>query len=194
MASALINYKGETKALPESAVDFSDFNAKVILFDGHEPHLSMPLAERARAQGIVTVLDAGSVHAGTLGLMTVVDHLVCSEKFALQLYGGIEAALIKLAEIASTVVITLGEHGLIWQQGSVCGALPALTVTAIDTTGAGDAFHGAYAAALALGLEWEEILRYASVAGSLCCTKFGARLGLPSYQEHRDIFTQGSWF
>lgn len=187
---ALINYKGETKALPTTAVGFSDLKAKVILFDGHEPHLSIPLAKHARAQGIITVLDAGSVHEGTLGLMTLVDHLVCSEKFALQLHGDIETALIKIAEIAPTVVITLGENGLIWQQGKTRGALPALVVTAVDTTGAGDAFHGAYAAALALKLDWSALLRYASAAGALCCTKAGARLGLPTYQEHNDLVTQ----
>jgi sulfofructose kinase len=187
---ALINYKGETKPLPLGAVDFSDIKAKVILFDGHEPHISIPLGTFAKGRGIPTVLDAGSVHEGTLALMSLVDHLVCSEKFAMQLYGDNETALSKLAEAAPTVVITLGEKGLIWQCGGCRGSLPAFPVTAVDTTGAGDAFHGAYAAALALGLSWNEVLRYASAAGSLCCTKAGARLGLPDCKVHRDLFRQ----
>jgi sulfofructose kinase len=49
----------------------------------------------------------------------------------------------------------------------------------IDTTGAGDAFHGAFAAALAAASSWSDILRFASAAGALCCTKLGARPGLP---------------
>jgi sulfofructose kinase len=185
---ALINYKGETKALPEAAVDFSAIKPKVILFDGHEPHISVPLAKFAKSQGILTVLDAGSVHEGTLALMDKVDYLVCSEKFALQLHGDTETALSHLAEISPNVVITLGEKGLIWQQGKIRGALPAFTVTVVDTTGAGDAFHGAFAAAIALGIGWGDVLRYASAAGALCCTKTGARLGLPTYQEHWDLF------
>lgn len=187
---ALINYKGETKPLSEYAVDFSAIKAKVILFDGHEPQISVPLAKQAKAQSIATVLDAGSVHEGTLALMSIVDHLVCSEKFAVQLHGDNESALRKLANDTATAVITLGEQGLIWQREDNHGALPAFPIVAVDTTGAGDAFHGAYAAALALGLSWNEVLAYASAAGALCCTKSGARLGLPGYQEHLGLFEQ----
>ena len=186
---ALINYKGDTKPLTADAIDFSTIHPKVILFDGHEPFISVPLAKQARDAGIATVLDAGSVHDGTLALMGLVDYLVCSEKFALQLKGDEQTALTYLADFAPFVVITLGERGLIWQHEQESGALPALAVNAIDTTGAGDAFHGAFAAAIAANLEWLTALRYASVAGSLCCTKMGARLGLPSKQEHEAVFT-----
>ena len=188
---ALINYKGETKPLPEQAIDISSLAAKGILFDGHEPQLSLPIAKQAKAQGIPTVLDAGSIHEGTLALMAIVDHLVCSEKFAKQLHDDVETALSRLVGISPNVVITLGDKGLIWRQGETRGALPAFPVTAIDTTGAGDAFHGAFAAAVAQGMAWDEILRYASAAGALCCTKAGARLGLPSYQAHWDLFNEG---
>lgn len=187
----LVNYKGETKPLLEGSVDFANIKAKAILFDGHEPHLSTALAELAKEQGIPTVLDAGSVHEGTLTLMGLVDYLVCSEKFAVQLHGDEETALDRLAKISPNVVITLGERGLIWQLGEQRGKLPAFAVNAVDTTGAGDAFHGAFAAALALGMAWDEVLRYASAAGALCCTKVGARPGLPTRQEHWNLFQQG---
>lgn len=186
---ALINYKGDTKALPESSSNFSDIAPKAILFDGHEPHLSKPLAVDAKTKGIPTVLDAGSVHQGTLALMDIVDYLVCSEKFALQWAGDEETALTRMAALSPNVVITLGERGLIWRQGRNRGELAAYPINVIDTTGAGDAFHGAFAAAVALRMAWEETLRYASAAGSLCCTKTGARFGLPSHQEHWDLFT-----
>ncbi len=187
----LINYKGETKPLPENAIDFSDLKAKVILFDGHEPHLSLSLAKQAKREGIPTVLDAGSVHEGTLTLLELVDYPVCSEKFAVQWAGDSDTALSRLANISPYAVITLGERGLIAsQKGNRC-SLPAFPITAVDSTGAGDAFHGAFAAAVALGLEWDDILRYASAAGALCCTKAGARLGLPGHQEHSDLFKRG---
>ncbi|MEQ1620058.1 MAG: PfkB family carbohydrate kinase [Methylococcales bacterium] len=185
---ALINYKGDTKALAAAAIDFSSIKPKVILFDGHEAHVSLPLAEQARKQKIPTVLDAGSVHDGTRALMNKVDYLVCSEKFACQLAGDELTALSQMALIAPVVVITLGERGLIWQRGSECGALSAYPINAIDTTGAGDAFHGAFAAALAAELDWLELLRYASAAGTLCCGKVGARLGLPTRHEHSALF------
>jgi len=181
---ALINYKGDTRPLSSGAIDFSSIMPKVVLFDGHEPHLCNSLLKRVRNEGIPTVLDAGSVHEGTLALMEQVDYLVCSEKFARQLAGDIETALTRLAKISPTVVITLGEKGLIWQRGTERGALSAFPVNAIDTTGAGDAFHGAFAAAVSSRMNWLDILRYASAAGALCCTKIGARSGLPSKKEH----------
>lgn len=185
---ALINYKGSTQALPATAVDFSALQAKVMLFDGHEPYLSIPLADRARKTGIPTVLDAGSVHEGTMALIGEVDYMVCSEKFAQQFSSDVEKTLVCLARVAPTVVITLGERGLIWQRDKRRGESPAFPVVAVDTTGAGDAFHGAFAAAIAAGMEWQEVLRYASAAGALCCTKIGARTGLPSREEHAALF------
>ncbi len=185
---ALINYKGNTKALPAAAVDFSAVKPKAMLFDGHEPYLSMALASQAREAGIPTVLDAGSVHDGTMALIGEVDYMVCSEKFAHQFTGDIEKTLARLSRVAPAVVITLGDKGLTWQRGKRRGESPAFPVDAIDTTGAGDAFHGAFAAALAAEMEWHNILRYASAAGALCCTKIGARTGLPSQAEHAALF------
>jgi sulfofructose kinase len=143
----------------------------------------VPLAEQARRLKIPTVLDAGSLHDGTRALLPLVDYAVCSEKFALQYAENENAALQQLAALVSVVVITLGERGVIWQRGTERGALAAMPVNAIDTTGAGDAFHGAFAYALTQDLAWQELLRYASVAGSLCCTKIGARLGLATLNE-----------
>jgi len=187
---ALINYKGQTSALPATAIDFDDLAAKVLLFDGHEPHISLRLLDQL-THPVPSVLDAGSLHDGTLALMDKVEYLVCSEKFAVQYAGDENLALTKLAQVAPVVVITLGERGLIWQRGLERGSLGAPPIVAIDTTGAGDAFHGAFASGLARGLSWMELLRYASVAGAFCCTKIGARPGLPSLSEHQRLLD--SW-
>ncbi|MDX8127507.1 PfkB family carbohydrate kinase [Methylomonas sp. OY6] len=187
---ALINYKGQTSALTATAIDFDGLAAKVLLFDGHEPHISVRCLEQL-SKPIPTVLDAGSLHDGTRALMTKVDYLVCSEKFALQYASDENLALSKLAQLAPVVVITLGERGLIWQRGQEQGNLNAPPIVAIDTTGAGDAFHGAFAAGLAKGLNWMELLRYASVAGAFCCSRMGARPGLPSLSEHQNLLA--SW-
>ena len=93
-------------------------------------------------------------------------------------------------QLAPTVIVTLGERGLIWRHGGEMGVLPAFSVPVVDTTGAGDTFHGALAAGLAQGMAWLDLLRYASAAGALCCTKHGARLGIPSAQEVADLLSQ----
>lgn len=180
----LINYKGTTKSLALDAFDFSNCAPKAILFDGHEPNLAKSLLKQARKQNIPTILDAGSVHAGTLALMYEVNYLVCSEKFSQQYAGNIRYSLKKMANISPAVIITLGAKGLIWQKGNKQGSLPAYPVKAVDTTGAGDAFHGALAAGIAVNMSWLDLLQYANMAGALCCTKIGARHGLPYRKEH----------
>ena len=155
-----------------------------MLFDGHEPNISLSLLKQLKKQNIPTVLDAGSVHEGTLSLMDKVDYLVCSEKFAIQFAGNETDALSSLAKLSPNVVITLGERGLIWQRDHETGQLNAFNIKAIDTTGAGDAFHGAFAAALTTQMNWQEILKFSSAAGALCCTKVGAIVGLPTKLEH----------
>ena len=176
---ALINYKEATKPLMARSVDFSKINPKVVLFDGHEPDLSMAVLDKISGKNIPTILDAGSVHKGTLALMDKVDYLVCSEKFALQHSQTLENALIELSKLAPTLVITLGDQGLVWKRGKEEGYATAYKVKVIDSTGAGDAFHGAFATAIASEMNWQQTLSYASAAGALCCTENGARQGLP---------------
>jgi sulfofructose kinase len=189
---ALINYKTGTRPLSADALDFNGIRPQVVLFDGHEPLVSTAYCRELRERKIPTVLDAGSLHEGTRALMSQVDYLVCSEKFALQIAGSVELALDKLAETAPNVVITFSERGLSWRCGAEQGFMPAFKVADVDSTGAGDAFHGAFAAAVARRLAWEDALRYASAAGALCCTKMGARPGLPTREEHSRLLAQGS--
>ena len=182
---SLVNYRKPESFLAAGSIDFSAINPRVILFDGHEPHISPALARAAREKGVTTVLDAGSIHAGTEELAGLVDYLVCSEKFGFGFTGETadEKALDKLAAYAPTAVITVGRRGLVWKNRQGYGRMAAFAVRAIDTTGAGDVFHGALAACLAQGKDWLESLRYASAAGALCCMKIGARLGIPSGEE-----------
>lgn len=177
----LVNYRASAP-LPADSIDFAPVRAKVLLFDGHEPELSLTALPQAKIHGSQTVLDAGSVHRGTLVLADQVDYLVCSEKFALEFTGktGVEAALPKLVEANPNVVITLGAKGVLWQTSLSQGRLPAYPVNAIDTTGAGDAFHGAFALCLAQDKAWLETLKFSSAVAALTCTKLGARTGLPN--------------
>ena len=181
----LVNYKGSTRPLPASKLDFSRCFFKAVLFDGHEPDVSAELIKSLQSRSIPTVLDAGSVHRGTLKLLEAVDFTVASQKFAREYTGkeDPEPAAVKLGQYCPSVVITLGERGLVWKNRHSSGILPAFSVDAVDTTGAGDAFHGAFAAGLACGKRWGELLTYAAAVGALCCTKYGARPAIPSAKE-----------
>ncbi len=177
---SVVNFKADTPWLQAEAVQISKL-PKVILFDGHEPLLSLQLCQWAKQQGIVTLLDAGSLHQGTRDLVSEVDYLVVSEKFARQFCNtdDLYIALELLSTHCAHVVITQGEAGLIWSRHGAQGSLPGFDVDAVDSTGAGDAFHGAFALGLARNMPWSELLQFASAAGALNCTKLGARCGLP---------------
>lgn len=178
----VVNYKDPVIPRPEDPELFIvDSRPGAILFDGHEPHLSQFFMDYARKAGIVTLLDAGSVHAGTRHLAGQVDYLVASQKFSKDFTGEkeIDRALQKLSRFAPAVVITLGEGGIAWNRAGDSGRLDAFAVKAVDTTGAGDAFHGAFAAGIAKKMDWSMLLRYASAVGALTCAGFGARPAIP---------------
>jgi sulfofructose kinase len=179
---ALVNYRNPGSVMAPGSIDFSSVDTRVILLDGHEPCISPALARSAQKRDAITVLDAGSLHSGTEELAYLVDYLVCSERFGREFTGETseELALEKLGSYAPNVIITLGEKGLLWKNSTGSSRLQAYKVRAVDTTGAGDVFHGALAACLARKKDWLESLCYASAAAALCCTKMGARLGIPT--------------
>ncbi len=179
-ARTVVNYKGGAEYLPECGIDFSRVRPRAILFDGHQPNLSSALALWARENSVPTVLDAGSVHKGSVDLFPLVTHVVASAKFARQFSGQDDPyrALDMMARSHPSVVVTLGDKGLIWKTGRGSGQLDAPKVDVVDTTGAGDAFHGAFAAGLSMGMEWDDLLRYSSAYAARCCTKMGARTGM----------------
>jgi sulfofructose kinase len=182
---SLVNYRDADSVLPAESIDFSTIHPKVILFDGHEPELSFSLMNDAHARGIKTVLDAGSLNKGTSRLFDKVGYLVCSERFAYELTGASapDKAIEDLFSYSRCIVITLGKNGLIWKNAGGNGRIPAFPVDVVDSTGAGDVFHGAFAGCLAMGKEWLEILTYSSAAAALCCAKLGARTGIPEGTE-----------
>jgi sulfofructose kinase len=182
---SLVNYRSADLVLHPEILDFTIIHPKVILFDGHEPELSISLLNEARANGIQTVLDAGSWNKGTAQLFDKVGYLVCSEQFAYEATGIFSPALAmeKLVSHNPCVVITLGKEGLIWRNKGGEGRIPAFRVAVKDSTGAGDVFHGAFAGCLAMGKGWDDTLCYASAAAALSCTRFGARTGIPEGAE-----------
>jgi sugar/nucleoside kinase (ribokinase family) len=161
-------------------------NPKVLLFDGHEPEASlsaMKMYPEAR-----TILDAGTLRPGTETLAARVDYLVASEKFALS-WTGVpdlkspehrQECLRRLAGLCrGHVTVTLGEDGLIHNEGEAFHYLPAFPVEAIDTTGAGDIFHGVFAYGILKEYSLEETLRMASMAAALSVTISGGRQSIP---------------
>jgi len=169
---------------------------EVLLFDGHQPEAAlqaMSLFPKAR-----TILDAGSRRRGTEMLAPRVEYLVPSERFARSLTGeedldsedGGRRCLRSLAALnGREVVVTLGERGVLYlDRGTAC-RLPAFPVRAVDTTGAGDIFHGAFAYGVLRGWALEPTVRFASMAAALSVSRPGGRASIPALAEVQRALT-----
>lgn len=116
----------------------------------------------ARALGLPCVLDLDHVSPATMDLAARVTHVI-ADASAAEALGGIEAAAATLERTGAWWAITLGAEGVRHAGGSVA----ALSVPVLDSTGAGDVFHGAFALALAEGRGEDHALRFATVAAAL---------------------------
>jgi sulfofructose kinase len=161
---------------------------RLLLFDGHE--LAASLAAMEALPEAATMLDAGSLREGTKALAPRVDYLVCSERFARQATGlqgldepGSRAECLRRLRAINdkTIVVTLGKQGLIYDDGRQSGHLPAMKVQPVDTTAAGDVFHGAMAFALLREMPLVEALKLATVAAGLSVQSAGGRPSIPSW-------------
>ena len=161
--------------------------ARVLHLDGLHLEPALAAARLAREKGVATVLDGGTLRPGSERLLPYIDHLIVSERFARQLRPGgpPESALADLfAWGASVVAVTLGERGC-WaqQRGEPPFFQPSFPVKAVDTTGCGDVFHGAYVYSLLKGGELPERIRFASAAAALNTRALGGRTAIPTLED-----------
>lgn len=142
----------------------------------------------AAEAGVVTVLDADlSVDSRAAELVGLADHVVFSEA-ALTRMSGVPEPAQALQWARSRVRgpyvgVTIGARGYLWLEDETLHAMPGYAVNAIDTLGAGDVFHGAYALALAEGREVAEAARFANAAAAIKCTRASGRRGIPLRAE-----------
>lgn len=141
----------------------------------------------ARALAIPRVLDADAGNPEALReLIPLADHIIFSERGLAEYAGNLPAgqALQQVARAHQAVVgVTLGEKGSLFCHDGHVQAFAAHRITAVDTNGAGDAFHGAYALALARGEGWLQAVSYAGAAASLKCTRDHDWRHLPRHDE-----------
>jgi sugar/nucleoside kinase (ribokinase family) len=132
------------------------------------------------------MLDAGTIVPRIEELLALADIVIASEKFAGRFTGDAdpETAMKKLFSANTKfAAVTLGAKGSIGFDGRKIYRQPALPVETVDTTGAGDVFHGAFAYKYVNGGDWAECLRFAAAVAALKCTKLGGRTGIPTIAE-----------
>jgi len=166
------------KTLPET---------KLIHLDARDLSASLKLARYGRRTKIPVSLDVGSMRNDVSEIIPLVDHFVCAEDFALPFTKSkdVENALKRLSKICpGTIVITSGIKGSkgMDKTGRIV-TQKAYKVKTIDTTGAGDSFHGAYLVGLLKGWDLARRLEFASAVAALKCTQMGGRTAIPNMRR-----------
>jgi sulfofructose kinase len=141
----------------------------------------------ARKEGIATILDADlGAREALAGILGSTDYAIFSAP-ALREFAPGGADSDRLGYVLSLgprhAGVTLGRDGYLWREQNGMGQVPAFSVSVTDTTGAGDAFHGAFALMAAEGRQTADCARIAAAVAALKCTRLGSRAGLPTRPE-----------
>jgi len=161
-------------------------SARGLLVDSLEPAAALAAAGAAREAGVPVVIDAGTLREGVRELLPLCDYIVASELFAEQISegGNREEALERIMEYGPrAAVVTLGERGCAAFTSSGLVEVPGFEVEAVDTTGAGDVFHGAFLFGVLKGWDIERICLFSNAVAALKCRRLGGRAGIPDLPE-----------
>jgi sugar/nucleoside kinase (ribokinase family) len=163
---------------------------RALHIDGHQPDAALHYAKLCREAGILTSLDGGGLRSNTHELLGFIDVAIVAERLCQQM-GHEPAAMLDYLKSRGCRIggVTLGERGLLWydETGAV-RTLPALVVPSdrvLDTSGAGDVFHGAYIYSYLTdpAKSWEEHFRFARAAAAYKIQHLGNEAGLPTLAE-----------
>lgn len=178
--------------------DFID-EPDIIYVDGHEYNATMTALNKY--PNAKSVIDAGRPTPEVLEICKHVNHIVCSLSFAEAVtkrkvdYNNPTTLVELFAELkkkypSKEVVVTLEDKGALYSIGDQIRIMPGLKTNVVDTTGAGDIFHGAYVYALSCNYPMEKIIAYANIAAGLSVSKYGSRLSIPALNEVINYYNQ----
>lgn len=172
-------------------------NAELLMVDGNEMDAAVEAAKIARENGVKVLYDAGGLYDGVRELLPLADILIPSEEFALSITGcekAEDAALMLYGTYRpEVVIITQGKRGGIIFDGNNITDYPAFPAKAVDTNGAGDVFHGAFAAAVVKGFDYEKCCHFSSAVSAIKCTGVGARESVPDFETVKKYLKENGY-
>lgn len=178
--------------------DYSDMEwmkqTRVFLFDSVSESAGVKMAELARREKVTTIIDAERINSSTPEALQAADHIVVPEAFAREYtgMGDIKEMLKKLRNRQEQVVIiTSGARGSFVLNSDYYAHQPAFPVKSLDTTGAGDIFHGAYALSIARRNDPFFSCRYASAAAALSTLGHGGQSAIPNESMVLQLIDEG---
>jgi sugar/nucleoside kinase (ribokinase family) len=173
-------------------------NARALLVDGHDTKAAATAARWAREARIPVTADLDNLYPGVEVLLENIDFVVASKEFPARLTG--ERDLLKALPAIQKrfrnrqAAATLGRDGALAWDGERFRYCPAYIVEAMDTTGAGDIFHGAFVYAQLAGWSLDEQLSFSCAAAALNCKGLGARGGIASLTQIRELMRNGKTY
>ena len=175
------------KVLPEEISDEMISCARMLHIDGHDTPAVARAAEIARSHGIPVTVDVDTIYHGFDKVLPNVDYLVASSEFPTAWTGETDPfrALESIQNRYGMKVaaMTLGPHGALAREAGRFHYAPAFVVNCVDTTGAGDVFHGAFCYAVLQGMAMRDALEFSNAMAALNCTALGARGGIRGLDE-----------
>ncbi len=159
---------------------------RALHLDGHHVEAEIRAARWAREEGAPVFLDAERAPEGIEDLISLTDYLIAAEDFPALLTGVSEhrEALRRLHAMGPKVAgVTLGARGALAYDGARFYEAPGFHVDVLDTTGAGDAFHGGFLYGVLRKMRLEDTLRFANAVAAMNCTALGGRAALPRLSE-----------
>lgn len=161
--------------------------ADVLMVDGNDLEAAIQGAKIAKQSATKVLYDAGGLYEGIEELLPLADILIPSEEFALAITktdSAEEAAKVLYENYKpDVVVVTQGKKGGVLFDGKETVNYPVLPVSVVDSNGAGDVFHGAFAFAVTKGYDYYDACVFSSAVSALKCTKVGARDAVPTFDE-----------
>ncbi len=199
LAAVLVDTKGERSVVAYSGSNLSRStdrlprtfhpNTSMVLSDIKWPEGAKYVLDLARRCSVPSMIDIETTDSPELEtLISMATYAVFSDDGLKSFTHETEhrSALLKAAKVCpGTVCVTAGAEGCMWLEDKALKHQPSFRVNAIDTTGAGDVFHGALALCLSRGNSFAEAARFASAAAALKCTKPGGREGIPDENRLR---------
>jgi sulfofructose kinase len=170
--------------------------AGALLVDGHDTAAATQAARWAREESVPVVADLDNRYAGVEALLQFVDYAITSKDFPGRLTGApslLDSLPKMLAMFKCRLTgATLGRLGVLVWDGAQFILCPGFRVDAVDTTGAGDVFHGAFLYGMVHRWEVKETLEFSCAAAALNCKSLGARGGICSIAEIRQMQRAGT--
>ena len=166
-------------------------SARLLHIDGHDTPAVAKAAQLAREHGIPVTVDVDTIYHGFDRVLPHVDYLVASSEFPVQWTNErdpFKALELIQAEFGMRVAaMTLGAHGALARVDGRFIYSPAFVVNCIDTTGAGDVFHGAFCYAVLQTMSMRDALEFSNAMAALNCTALGARGGISQLRDVRSL-------